>query len=216
MDTKTHWQKRLNVTIDQLSAQLKIDLYEDVVVPVVQDWFACSDSIKDLNENITYRLHEAWPVSQRKIETAFLDFTTSLKTDIAKVESMSHSAELEMGEAQRQISAAVTNVIGSIGAVFSGTILGGAGTALLLEGPVGWVIGAILGATVFFLGKQTIHNIINSKLHDRKIPALLKKPAKSKVATELKLTGPKFQQELSNNLRAHAMPLYAAIEKLDE
>jgi hypothetical protein len=41
-----------------------------------------------------------------------------------------------------------------VGAAVTAAILGGAEMALLMEGPIGWIIGFALGALVFFIGKE--------------------------------------------------------------
>jgi len=215
MDEKLLWKKRLNSTINQLSNQLKVDLYDNVVVPVVKDWFAGSDSIGGLNETIKQKLNDAWPIAQRKIESAFLEFEDSLKTDIHKAHELSPSAELKLDEAEATISAAVANIIGPIVAAVSGTILGGSGVALLAQGPIGWIIGAILGGLVFFFGKKTIQDvIIEPALHHRRIPVFIKKRAKSKVGRELELNAPKFEQGLYEQLKEQSTPLYKALDNL--
>lgn len=208
-------QKRLDNTINQLSNQLKIDLYDNVVVEVVRDWFAGSNSISTLNETIKLRLDEAWPIAQRKIESTFLEFEASLKADIHKADRISPSAELNLDQAEAEISSAVANIMGPIVAAVSGTILGGSGLALLEAGPIGWGIGAAFGVVLFFLGKKTVQDVlIEPALRNRKIPAFIKKPAKSKIASELKLNAPKFEEAVFQKLKEQSAPLYAALENI--
>lgn len=215
MDEKIIWKKRLDATINQLSNQLKIDLYDNTVVEVVRDWFAGSDSISTLNETIRIRLEEAWPISQGKIETAFLEFEASLKTGIHKSHGIGSSAALNLAQAEAEISSSVANVMGSIVAVVSGSIMGGAGIALLVEGPIGWVIGAVLAGGVFFFGKKKVQDVlIEPTLRNRRIPAFIKKPAKSKVASELKLNAPKFEEAIFQKLKEQSAPIYAALENI--
>ena len=97
-----------------------------MVVPVVQDWFACWDS---LDKNIERRLTEAWPTDQRKIEAAFFEFETSLKAELRQTEGVASSAALDLDEAEAQISTTVTNVIRAIIVVLAGSVSGGRGNA---------------------------------------------------------------------------------------
>src|SRR3989442_12087143 len=97
---------RLDDLLAQLSAQLRVDLYDNVVVPVVQDWFACWDSISVLNQNIRHRLDEAWPNAKRKIESTFLDLQESLKADLAS-SRITAAADLPLADAEAEISSTV-------------------------------------------------------------------------------------------------------------
>lgn len=218
MDEKNLWQKRLDGTIDQLSKELRYELYDNIVVEVVRDWFAGSDSISTLNEKIKLRLNEAWPRAQRKIESAFREFEASLKAEIHRAHEIpSSAAKLDLSEAEKEISSAVANVMGAVVTAISGTIMGGSGIALLIEGPIGWVIGAILAFLVFFFGKKTIQDVlIEPTLRNRKIPAFIKKPAKSKIASQLKLNAPKFEEDIYKTLREQSGPLYAALENISK
>ena len=216
MEQRTQWKRRLDLTLDQLSVQLKEDLYDNVVVQVVMDWFTNSDSISQLNENIKRRLGEAWPISQRKIERGFSEFQETLKADIIEQKNGGPSGGLNIEEVESAISPAIANVIGSIVAVVSGTIMGGGGMALIETGPVGWIIGAILGALIFFGGKKRIQEgIIEPAIRDRQIPKFFKKAAKTKIATQMSLNAPKFQEDLYQTLKKQSAPLYEALDKLN-
>jgi gas vesicle protein len=88
---------------------------------------------------------------------------------------------------------------------------GGAGVALISGGPVGWVIGGIIGAFAFFLGKTKIEQEVSRVIADKKIPSLIKKTAKGKVATQLKLNESKFEQEIHDLLQEQLKPIYEAL-----
>ena len=45
-------------------------------------------------------------------------------------------------------------IAAAIGAVIIATLLGGSGAALLMSGPVGWILGLIIGAIVMFVGRE--------------------------------------------------------------
>src|SRR5204862_3868744 len=131
MDRKTEWRRRLDGLLTNISSQLKVELYDNVVVPVVQDWFACWDSLAQLNKSIEHRLNEAWPTTQRKIEAAFLEFETTLKAELRRGGGIASSASLQLDEAEAQISTTVANVVGAIIVVMVGTVSGGGGLALI-------------------------------------------------------------------------------------
>ncbi len=52
---------------------------------------------------------------------------------------------------------AVTAVVGSI---IIATLLGGGGTAILVSGPIGWMIGLVIGVCAAFLGKEVAMDIL--------------------------------------------------------
>jgi hypothetical protein len=216
MDRKTEWRRRLDAMLTNVTSQLKVDLYDNVVLPVVQDWFGSWDSLDQLNKSIENRLNEAWPTSQRKIEAAFLEFETSLKTELRKGREPGSSASLHLDEAEAQISTTVTHVVQAIVIVIAGSVAGGGGLALIHTGPVGWVIGAIIGSIMLFYGKEAVKEFVQDKVKHRQLPPLIKRPAKSKIATELKLNAPKFEEKLYATLKEQSAPLYEALEELNE
>ena len=87
---------------------------------------------------------------------------------------------------------------------------------LIASGPVGWVVGCVLAAVGFCLGKEKVENFFEWALHDKKLPPMLKKTAKSRMATELKLYGPQFEEQVYAALRDQCGPLYEALDKLSE
>ena len=56
----------------------------------------------------------------------------------------------------------------TIGSVIIATLLGGGGTALLISGPVGWIIGLAIGATAMFMSKKAAMD----KVQNADIPIL--------------------------------------------
>ncbi len=216
MDRKMQWRRQLDSLLTQLASQLKVDLYDNVVVPVVQDWFACWDSVSQLNKNIEQRLIEAWPTAQRKIEAAFVEFESELEADLCQGRGIAAATVLRLDAAEAQISTAVADVVSAIVVVMAGVVSGGAGMHLISTGPVGWVLGAIIGAIVLVLGRGTVQKTVQNLLKDRELPPLLKRPAKSKIATELTLNAPKFEERLLMTLKDQSAPLYEALEKISD
>ncbi len=46
------------------------------------------------------------------------------------------------------------NMTAVIGSIIIATLLGGGGTALLFAGPIGWIIGLVIGVVATFVGKE--------------------------------------------------------------
>ena len=113
----------------------------------------------------------------------------------------------------RGVAAPIANVIGAVTTLIGGTLLGGAETALLLEGPIGWVIGAVLVGVIYFFGKDAVQRALEPWIRNRRIPRLFKRGVRSRITTELSVTAQKFEHELHRLITEAAAPLYRAIEE---
>lgn len=78
-----------------------------------------------------------------------------------------------------------------IGSIIIATLLGGGGTALLMSGPIGWIIGLAIGAGAMFLGKEVAMDMVK----DADIPVLARKMMTSEEAVQEKLEDEENQQE---------------------
>ena len=74
------------------------------------------------------------------------------------------SGEIRVSESLDKLSF----MAATIGSVIIATLLGGGGTALLISGPVGWIIGLAIGATAMFMSRQAAMD----KVRDANIPIL--------------------------------------------
>ncbi len=75
------------------------------------------------------------------------------------------------------------NVTVIIGSIIIATLLGGGGTALLISGPIGWIIGLVIGAVATFVGKEVAMDIIK----DSDVPTFLRKMMTSEETVREKL-----------------------------
>src|SRR5262249_16002613 len=114
----------------------------------------------------------------------------------------------------RGVSEPIATIIGVVTTLVGATLLGGAETALLLEGPIGWVIGAVLVGVTYFFGKAAVERAIEPWIRHVRIPSLIKRGVRSRVNTELMVTAQKFEHELHKLIAEAASPLYRAIEAL--
>ena len=69
--------------------------------------------------------------------------------------SSSNVSDVALGDIEAM--GTMTAVIGSI---IIATLLGGGGTALLFSGPVGWMIGLVIGVVATFLGKKVAMDVV--------------------------------------------------------
>lgn len=212
MNNHHSWTRRLDTLIDQLAAELRGDLYDNVIVPIVHNWFATWDSITTLNETIADELQKAWPRQERRIRQAFADYAVALQAHLEALPPAGAGPAFQ--DAGFQITKTVTAVAGVVIAAISGTLLGGGGVALLMSGPIGWVIGFVLGALAFTLGKKRLDDFLAPVARRSKIPPLLKRRAKTQIATDLTLNAPRFEDELRTLMRDAAKDLYRAVDGL--
>jgi hypothetical protein len=203
-------KRKLDSTLIQLTEMIQVDIYQNIIVATVQDWFEGNDSIMDLNKSIKTNVESRWPFLEEKVKARLTEFEDLAKTELI---SGSHikSPDLDVRAISEGVSQGISVALGALGSALLGMICGGAGTALIATGPVGWIIGAVVGAVGYFLGKTTVEDIISSFIADKKIPAFIKKPARKKVAAQLRLNEARFEQEVHGMLQQQLNPVYEVL-----
>jgi hypothetical protein len=214
-DQHSHWGRRLDEALDKLSVQLRTDLYDNIVVPIIQDWFSSWDSLADLNESIRVKLSEQASLIERRVKSALGQFESDLKADLRAAAINSPEGGIDLARVEEQISSRITGIIGVVVTVVSATLAGGGGTALLMSGPVGWIIGLLGAAVVYRLGRGAVKDMIETQIRTRRLPPFLKRSAKSKATTELSLNAGKFETEIHTLLREKCEPLYRGIHDIN-
>lgn len=204
-------RKRLDAKVLSISEMIKQDIYDNIIVSTVRDWFEGNDSILTLNNNIKINVENRWPFLEKKIKGQLLEFEEETKANLVNAGKLKEQ-EFDVKAISEAVSQSISVVIGAIGTSFLAMLSGGAGVALILEGPIGWVIGGIIGAIAFFSGKTKIEQGVSKFITDKKIPPLIKKTAKGKVAAQLKLNESKFEQEIHCLLENQLKPIYEVLE----
>lgn len=203
-------RSRLDAKVLAITEMIKHDIYDNIIVSTVRDWFEGNGSIITLNDNINKNVSDRWPFLQKKIKGQLLEFEEETKTALQNADSLK-SQQLDVQAISEAVSQSISLAVGAIGTSFLAMLSGGAGVALISGGPVGWVIGGIIGAFAFFLGKTKIEQEVSKVIANKKIPSLIKKTAKGKVATQLKLNESKFEQEIHDLLQEQLKPIYEAL-----
>jgi len=205
-------RKRLDDVVLRLTEMIKADVYENIIVATVRDWFEGNESVIQLNDAIRTNVQKRWPFVERKIAAELYEFQQKVKVPASACSGPDVGRLLNEQGVSEAVGQTISAAIGAIGTALVAMVSGGAGTALIAAGPVGWVIGAIIGALAFFLGKSKIEKEISSRIADKRIPAFLKKAAKSKVAAQLKLGEAHFEEQVYGLLREKLGPLYDMAE----
>ena len=88
-----------------------------------------------------------------------------------------------------------------ITAVVIASILGGGGTALLLHGPVGWIIGLMIGLAVVAVGREAAEDVVKQQ----EIPKLLRGLMLSdqRIATKCREMSGELAKTLAKDLGAN-------------
>ncbi|MFC1836233.1 hypothetical protein ACFL2Q_16195 [Thermodesulfobacteriota bacterium] len=204
-------RKRLDSTVMQVTEMVQVDIYQNIIVATVQDWFEGNDSISELNNKIKQNVQERWPFLEKKVRARLSDFEEYTTTTLAS-SAVVKSPDLDVTAISEGVSQGISMALGALGSAFLAMICGGAGTALIVSGPVGWIIGAIVGALGYFLGKTTLEDLLSGFIVDKKIPALVKRPAKAKVAAQLKLNESRFEQDVHDMLEKQLQPVYEVLK----
>jgi len=106
------------------------------------------------------------------------------------------------------------NIATAIGSVIIATLLGGSGAALLMSGPVGWILGLIIGAIVMFVGRKAARGMVQ----DADIPEFLRQmmTSEEKVWNKLRENRSKLRRQLSTALRKNASAFDETINRIAE
>lgn len=211
--TARELKNRLDSILVQMTEMIKSDIYHKVIIITVIDWFQGNDSIKTLNDQIKNNVNNRWGFVEQKVKKLLIEFE-QYSINILEDKILSVSGELDVKEISNSISQSISFALGAIGTTVVAMISGGAGTALIATGPVGLVIGAIVGVFAFFLGKDAIEKGISDFIADKKIPKALKKSAKKKVLAQLRLNETKFEQEIYVSLKNHLEPVYEVLSSV--
>lgn len=207
-------KNKLDYLVVEMTGMIKADIYENVIVNTVKDWFEGSESILELNDRIKTNVNSRWPFVELKVKNRLSEYETYSKS-IIEGSISTGSNELDVKEISNSVSQSISVAVGALGTSIVAMISGGAGTALLATGPVGIIMGIIIGAFAWFLGKDELEKNISAYIADKKIPKLIKKSAKGKVSTQLKLNESKFEQDIFNSLKNQLEPVYRAIANVE-
>jgi molecular chaperone DnaK len=131
--------------------------------------------------------------------------------DPARLREMDVDTPDLYGEITKHISYFVMGVVAPIVA----NICGGAGLALIVSGPIGWIIGAIIGTLAIFMGRRAAKKWVESK----NIPKWLVKLAlsKKKMAKLLEECRSKFEQAVKEQItQCSEQPTQELLAKIED
>ena len=104
-------------------------------------------------------------------------------------------------------------IAAAIGSIIVATLLGGSGAALLMSGPVGWILGLIIGAIVMFVGREAVRD----RARDANIPEPFRwMTNEEKVRNKLRENRGELRRQLSTALRENASAFDEMINEIAE
>ncbi|HLH59844.1 MAG TPA: Hsp70 family protein [Streptosporangiaceae bacterium] len=122
----------------------------------------------------------------------------ALKLPEVTLDSAHYSVTVDTSAATSTMEG-VGNSIAAVAAIIGGTLLGGAGTALLMAGPVGWIIGAVGVGVAALAGKDAL--IEKAKTSD--LPLSLRKMTGEKaMVSKLRADAAASERKLATALAA--------------
>jgi len=198
-------KQRYNDLLFHLTEMIKRDIYENTVVATIIAWFETNETILELDKKIAQNVETRWEFLKYKIEARLNDFGNSSGNLIDGENISQRTIALDVSKPMSEI---ISNVVGVLGASFVGMISGGSGVALISSGLFGWIIGAVIGAIIFFHNADDIKKSMETYIVNKNIPPFLKKLARNKILSELKLNESRFEKEVFEMLKKHLDPVF--------
>lgn len=143
-------------------------------------------------------LRELESRAKAELEAAFGDVDVDrLTEDIRLPASVGSSGGLVLS-ADVATQLGVSAMAAAGGAIVGGSIAGGAGLALVALGPVGWIVGAVVGALLVGGGAQLLQSQLRSGERQQLVAALEQQrhQARQRVAESVELAGRALSTEL--------------------
>lgn len=209
-------EKALPDLIDKLSERMTKALLEECVLPEFRIWRnGGHDTLQEFSWAVSDEADSFFnsPEGRDVIEEVCTPWTTDLMEDVRddldsiaarhkvslaafadpKIRTLdSNSPEGVIVDPAQMLSNMIQSVVAAICVVIVAMICGGSGTALLMAGPIGIIIGAIIGLAAFFLGKDYLEDAIMSI----RIPGMVRKLFK-----ESSITTADNQTKMTNSIK---------------
>ena len=199
------WKKGDIITLNDLAkeveyrttAWIKSNEGNKLIINTLIQWI--SDS-RDVFENVTNPICDKYNLPRNS-----LNVTNSIISDFRLIVN----SDTDFGDLTGLDD--LLGIIGIVGALIIATLLGGGGVALLMTGPVGWIIGLIIGAIAMGIGfkkakEKIMHSniplVLRKTLSDKKIENKFnseKEILKEKIKIEL-LSNSKYLEDIKENI----------------
>lgn len=226
-------KENMPALVELLSQKLAEAMIFQCALPALRDWKSSDvlNTLEDLKSSIAAKTDEFFVSGEGKelIDDACMPWTKDLMNSVQEeLDAIARKYKMNLDKLQSgtidvegsggsgtgpadEIGKLITGLVGIISSVIIAVICGGAETALIASGPIGIVIGAIIAATTFMLGKDFVEGLVM----ELPFPKLARKVitegtitnqrniTKAAASVRDSLTGdPEGDSELVNNLTA--------------
>jgi len=205
--------KLLDDVLKQTAVEVKDSLFKNVILPNVREWLGTNSSLKALENEISEKIENNFEAIDNIIRNNLLEFEKRIIIDLQNID-ITDGQLSDPREVLKPITKSISQVIGVLGVTIFSILCGGSGVALFATGPVGIVMGVIVGTLAFFLGRAKIEEIIKSKIYDKRIPPFVKRRLKEKISKSLTQKEREIVDDIYSSLSEAARPIYASIESL--
>jgi molecular chaperone DnaK len=228
-------QKITDKYVSDVALEITSELFEKTIKPVLQEFRTSGGSVASLKKNMSSKAESFEPQLKKIIEDRMLNLRIGLPGQVRDLlTKWFESYGLAVGDAQfaegRGLSEpgdavrpevpdlyggimdtvgwSVVAITTSIGAM----VCGGAGTAILISGPVGLLVGVVLTSVIAFLTVRYGKEKARKFAEDWVAPAWVVK----RVLTQAKInkTHKDFQLQLENKLQAETATLQDEFETM--
>jgi len=215
-------QKNVDTVITDIAAGITLDLFDKRIKPILLDFRESGGSVASLKKHISSKAKAFEPELKRIVEEKMSTLKEGLAVLVFKlVAEWFESNGLALGGVSTDIGKMASartddmvpeapNLYGGIIDLVSwfavgfatsigGMICGGAGTAILASGPIGWIVGAVLATIVAILTFRYGAKRARELAEHWNAPAWIIKMVLTK--SKMTKTGNRFRDEIENRLR---------------
>ncbi len=173
----------LTSLINTVSDALSGVILEKAVLPTYREWRGGNlSTLNDFEKKAAEAIRQYMQTddTQQIIRKCALPWTSGILSGIQQdIDKLCRTYGIDVGRMQLKdlslyadnitasgldipIVTVIDYVVGIVVTVVMAALSGGTGTALMMEGPIGWIIGAVIGVLAAVMGKQFVEKIIKS------------------------------------------------------
>lgn len=202
--------------VDAIAKSIKKEIWDNAILLSIDNWMNSMSSI----EMLETRIQKAVESKKNKIETIIRPTVRRYIVDLESIIGehsnniieqalVGFNGEVEDFESDNSFTDDITFIVQSITIVVASVVSGGAGTAIIATGPIGLIIGAIIGIFAARSGKETISSYVKMT----PLPPMIKKLSKSKVFSSLSSKENEFESEITESIRERLGNFTSYLEK---
>lgn len=190
------------------------EIYINIVLPELKNWFENSEPLKTLERNIHLRVEEIKPFLISELKSMYNKFSKNIGT---KIDGSFYkvTSSFDFNGVSAALSDSISNLIGVVVTTIIAVVSGGSGVALIATGPLGIVLGGALGLYLFKKNKEELKRKVEDYIRNNSLPIMAKNFVSEKVINKVVEGEEKFVLDLKNKLEEDLKPIYEKIIMLE-